>query len=107
MSRDAILLALGTGNISTWIKNPVMYELGSTTTRLFPQIQHLSAIARGEWIWARYGWSGWVLGGGSLGSFGTTIWTGLTPGASFAGVAACHATEAVLDWWWDWLGYGP
>ena len=101
ISRDAAILAMGFGNIGTWYQNPLMYELGSTTTSLFSEISHLSVIARGEWILANYGWSGLFLGGTAPEAFLITIPTGLTPGGSLLLLSATYAAEIVSDWYWN------
>jgi len=83
ISRDALLLAFGGGNLAAWARHPILYELGATTTKLFPQISHLSVVGRGEWIWARFGLNGFFLGARAPGLFRFTVPQGLTPGATF------------------------
>jgi RHS repeat-associated protein len=85
-TRDA-MIAVSIPNIGTWIKNPVMYEIGSTTVSqtTWNAIKGLDAINRGRYLVnaANGSYLGASLNGlRNLGQFGTTIGTGLTPGGN-------------------------
>jgi len=85
-TRDA-MIAVAIPNIGTWVKNPVMYEIGQTTVSpaTWNTIKGLSAIDRGKYLVnsANGNYLKAALGGlGNFGQFGTTIGTGLTPGGN-------------------------
>ncbi|MEX2580446.1 MAG: RHS repeat-associated core domain-containing protein [Verrucomicrobiales bacterium] len=103
LNRD-IGLALAVPNLGTWLKNPVMYEVGSTTlthsTWRAVGSSRSSAIAKGKALTK-------MNGGGAKGAlktaFGTswkntpkTVGSGLTPGASLAGIAGLRAADEMF-----------
>lgn len=81
VARDLLLIAL-IPNITTWIRNPFLYEVGSTTVppRIWQAIQGMSVIDRGRYLWQVYGWRSLFFGASAPSQFWTTIWSGLTPG---------------------------
>ncbi len=102
IARDAALSAF-VPNIGAWAKNPVMYELGSTTvpTRVFNTISHLDPVSRGRILTQM---NGGGLGGMVKTAFGTswkyvgantasTLGTGLTPGGNLAVIAGIHGVD--------------
>jgi hypothetical protein len=79
VSRDAFLMAL-IPNLGKWVESPFFYELGSTTVpeEVWTILRPLAVIERGHYLWGKYGLGGFLW---LTGNFGTTIATGLTPGA--------------------------
>jgi RHS repeat-associated protein len=82
-ARDLLLIA-AIPNLTTWIRNPVMYEIGSTTVpaSVWEVIQGMTAIERGRYLVQTYGWlRAPFIGFGTPSAFGSTVGTGLTPAA--------------------------
>lgn len=100
VSRDALLLAFlpSSGSWGQWIKNPAMYEIGSTTVpnAIWSQIGHLDVIARGRYLWSNYGWGSLLM---PKGNWGATVaqWSGLTPAATLFSVAFPHGLDFLFD----------
>ncbi|HMF89775.1 MAG TPA: RHS repeat-associated core domain-containing protein [Candidatus Angelobacter sp.] len=87
-------------NISTWVKNPLLYEVGSTTvpSAVYEGMQGLNAIEKGGYLLANYGWMGTLRLAGQAalaGEYATTIGTGLTPGGWLAVIAASNVTSSL------------
>jgi len=80
-ARDAYLLAK-IPNLSEYVKNPRLYELGSGTVplRIWNQIKNLSVVARGRWLLANRG-TGFTSVGEFFQAYKATWNTGLTPQA--------------------------
>ena len=101
--RDAALAAV-IPNIGAWVKNPVMYELGSTTvpTSVYQGISHLSTVQKGAALVEMNG--GGIAGGikTALGTswkhvgenLGKTVTTGLTPGGYLSIGAGIHVLDS-------------
>jgi hypothetical protein len=98
VSRDLLLVAI-IPNISVWIRNPFLYELGCTTVpaRVWQVVESMSVFERGRYLWQLYGWRAFFLGASEMSQFLSTIPKGGTPGAWLAILAL---TE-FFDWWWD------
>jgi hypothetical protein len=99
VSRDA-LLAAAIPNLGAWLRNPAMYELGSTTmpVRLFESLSHLTPIARGQAIYRQLGWGGFGLSRlATRADWLVTVPTGGTPGGWLGLMGIGHA----LEWWFD------
>jgi hypothetical protein len=84
LTRDAEL-TLAIPNIGAWAKNPLLYEIGSTTvpTDVYEAMDGLNAIGRGNYLISNYGGVGTLqLNYEALitGEFANTVGTGLTPG---------------------------
>jgi hypothetical protein len=69
-------------NINTWITNPALYEVGSTTVsaELYELMQatNMSTIEMGTYMVSEYGYLG-ALGRTAIGQFANTVSTGFTP----------------------------
>jgi hypothetical protein len=83
------MIAVAIPNIGMWVKNPVLYEIGSTTVSpaTWEAIKGLDVINRGRYLVNAANGSylnASVSGLRNLGQFGTTIRTGLTPGGSLS-----------------------
>ena len=100
-TRDA-MLAVAVPNIGTWIKNPVMYELGSTTVSptTWNAIKGMDTVSRGKYLLAEAGggvggwWKASVQGFKNASQFGTTMKTGPTPGGGLGLIGIMHGTDA-------------
>ncbi len=106
IARDAALAAV-VPNIGAFAKNPVMYELGSTTvpTRVFNTISHLDPIGRGR---ALTQMNGGGLGGMVKTALGTswkhvgsnplsTMGTGLTPAGNLTVIGGIHIADEMTN----------
>ena len=106
IARDAALAAV-IPNIGAWAKNPVMYELGSTTvpTTVYQGISHLSTAQKGV---ALVEMNGGGLGGIARTALGTswkyvgenlatTVGTGLTPGGYLSLDVGLHALDSYTN----------
>ena len=106
ISRDALLAAYLAGpNLAAWLRNPAMYELGSTTIpgRLFQSLMHLTPVARGQAIYRQLGWGGFQLSRyATRADWALTIGTGLPPGGWLASIGVLHAADELWDELWDW-----
>lgn len=102
IGRDVGLLAIpysGMANLAKWARNPLFYEIGSTTVpaEVYAAMEGLSAIEKGKYLLFWYGPGGILalnaeaVGAGAL---STTIPTGLTPGLSLFGVGALQAVDS-------------
>jgi hypothetical protein len=85
-ARDVLLIA-AVPNLTAWVKNPLMYELGATTIpgRFFSSLSHLSVIQRGESIYRQLGLRGFFLSRLATNADWTATvvhWSGLTPGGN-------------------------
>jgi len=99
LSRD-LAIAAATPNLGQWLKNPKMYEIGSTTLPkpLFETIRGLNTINRGRLLTNLYGGGFRATFSTSWRSIPSTILTGGTPGARLFGrLGGAHA----IDWWRD------
>ncbi len=102
IGRDVGLLAIpgsGMANFAKWARNPLLYEIGSTTVpaEVYAAMEGLSAVEKGKYLLFWYGPGGTLaLSVEALGegAFATTIPTGLTPGLSLFGVGALQAADS-------------
>lgn len=83
-TRNAELI-LAIPNIGAWTKNPVLYEIGSSTvpTDVYELMDGLTAIQKGNYLISNFGLGGTLalnLEAVGTGAFAQTIGTGLTPG---------------------------
>ncbi len=93
ISRDLYLFAR-VPNVGPWSKNPVMYEIGQKTlpTALYRQLAHMTPIERGKWLVEHQGWFKALFSYG-VKEYGTTIGTGLTPGAWLGILGTMHGLD--------------
>lgn len=98
VARDLLLIA-AIPNLTTWIRNPILYEIGSTTVppRIWQVIQGMSVIDRGRYLWQVYGWRSLFLGARAPSQYFTTIWKGPTPGAWLGLLTLVE----IVDYIWD------
>jgi RHS repeat-associated protein len=87
-------------NISSWAKNPILYEVGSTTvpSAVYEGMQGMNAIEKGGYLLSNYGWMGTLKLAGQAaldGEYAGTIGTGLTPGGWLAVMGASNATSSL------------
>jgi RHS repeat-associated protein len=87
-------------NISSWVKNPILYEVGSTTvpTAVYEGMQGMNAIQKGGYLLSNFGLMGTLklaVQAALDGEYATTIGTGLTPGGWLAVIAASNATSSL------------
>jgi RHS repeat-associated protein len=97
LTRDT-MIAVAIPNIGTWIKNPILYEIGSTTVspRTWEAIQGMTVIDRGKYLANMANGNYWraaLEGLNNLGQFTTTVGTGLTPGANLLVLGAFEAVD--------------
>ena len=94
-TRDA-MIAVAIPNIGTWVKNPVLYEIGQTTVSpsTYNVIQGMSAIEKGRYLVNAAGGS-YVRAafGTAWRQTGTTIGTGLTPGGYLLGLGIFETVD--------------
>jgi len=94
-----MLLTAAVPNISTWVKNPAMYELGSTTVspETWQVIKGLDTISRGKYLLKAADGNflkASLQGFKNASQFKSTITTGLTPGANLLGIGALEAVDS-------------
>jgi len=93
-------MAAAIPNIGQWVKNPVMYEIGSKTLPHAKYaelgLQGLSTIQKGQRIVQAQGWLG-ALTPSMTSAYSTTISTGLTPGGYLAGIAGLDILDRVRN----------
>jgi hypothetical protein len=99
-ARD-VALAAAVPNIPLWAKNPVLYEVGSTTlpSAVYEGVQGLNAIQKGSYLISNYGLSGTAKLAGQAfieGQYANTIGTGLTPGGWLGLMGAGQALDSHL-----------
>lgn len=87
-------------NISAWVKNPILYEVGSTTVpaAVYEGMQGMNAIQKGGYLLSNFGWLGTLKLAGQAaleGQYATTIGTGLTPGGWLAVIGASNTTSSL------------
>jgi RHS repeat-associated protein len=87
-------------NISSWAKNPLLYEAGSMTlpSAVYKGIQGMTATQKGGYLLYHYGWMGILKLAGQAalgGDYAATIGTGLTPGGWLAVLGASQATSSL------------
>jgi RHS repeat-associated protein len=87
-------------NISSWAKNPILYEVGSTTvpSAVYEGMQGMNAIQKGGYLLSNYGWIGTLKLAGQAaldGEYAGKIGTGLTPGGWLAVIGASNATSSL------------
>src|SRR5690606_15139430 len=101
-TRDAMIIAAtsGLGAWAQWLKNPFLYELGSTTvsTSVWSAMQGMSTLDRGAYLWTTYGMRGFALGAKATGEFTKTIPEGLTPGAALLLVGLAESLDSFGNW---------
>jgi len=76
-------------NFSIWLKNPLMYEIGSNTVpaEIYGMIKHMGAIEKGKWLFEYLYNRSYIKAlffGSSPSQFIKTIRTGGTPGANLS-----------------------
>jgi len=106
ISRD-ILVSAAIPNIGTWAKNPLMYELGSTTVsaETWNVIKGMDTVSRGRYLLAEAGGGvpgylkALVQGVQNIGQFGTTIGTGLTPSGYLLSIGAIESIDSYRFNW--------
>jgi RHS repeat-associated protein len=87
-------------NIASWAKNPILYEVGSTTvpSAVYEGMQGMNAVQKGGYLLSNYGWMGTLKLAGQaaldLEHVGT-IGTGLTPPGWLAVIGASNATSSL------------
>lgn len=90
------MIAVAIPNIGTWVKNPVLYEIGQTTVSpsTYNVIQGMSAIEKGRYLVNAAGGS-YVRAafGTAWRQTGTTIGTGLTPGGYLLGLGIFETVD--------------
>ncbi len=91
-TRDA-MMTVAIPNIGTWVKNPAMYELGSTTVSpaTWQAIKHLDTISRGKYLLKAADGNflkASLQGFKNASQFTSTIQTGLTPSGKLLGIGA-------------------
>jgi hypothetical protein len=98
VSRDLLLIAI-IPNISVWIRNPFLYELGCTTVpaRVWQVVGSMSVFERGRYLWQLYGWRAFFLGASEMSQFLSTIPKGGTPGAWLALLALVELFDSRWD----------
>ncbi|WP_338847475.1 hypothetical protein V8J88_02025 [Massilia sp. W12] len=80
-------VANSAGNFSTWMRNPILYEVGQKTvsTAIYQGVAAMPVAARANAIIQKMGWFGVIFN--LFGSWSKTWNTGATPGAALGLVA--------------------
>lgn len=104
VSRDILLFTLcfpTAKTLTTWCRNPILYEIGSTTVppRVYSIIKEMSVLERGRYLLQTYGWRAPFLGAGAVREYLTTVPSGLTPGGALLLIFTVETLDYFFDWW--------
>jgi hypothetical protein len=110
-ARDTLVSA-AIPNLGTWIRNPILYEIGQKTVSLekgtWGLVENLSVFDRGEvYLWMSGGskWEALVSTDAQMVDYAHTVWTGLTPGGNLLALGAFQGVDSGFDPVWAWGQY--